>query len=70
MGTSTFDAVLESIELLSLEDQEALIELVKRRVIEHRRTQIAENIVRAKEEYQSGQVFRGNVTDVIAALNQ
>lgn len=66
---TSFNQVLESIESLSIEDQEALVDLVKRRLIERKRATIAENIAEAKEAYRAGQVFRGTVDDVIAELN-
>jgi hypothetical protein len=66
--SSVFNSVLNSIEALSPEDQEALITLVQKRLVETRRAEIAANIVQAKAEYQAGQVFRGTVDDIIAEL--
>ncbi|MGB7085094.1 MAG: hypothetical protein WBD47_06045 [Phormidesmis sp.] len=65
---STFDQVLESIETLSIEDQEMLIKLIHQRLIERRREEIAENIAQAKKDYETGKVFRGTVEDVITEL--
>ncbi|MGV0023722.1 hypothetical protein [Phormidesmis priestleyi] len=70
MQSATFGGVLDAIESLSIEDQEALIALVQHRLIERRRTEIATNIALAKAEYQTGQVFRGTVEDAIAELNR
>jgi Mor family transcriptional regulator len=70
MQTLTFDQILENIDRLSVEDQEVLIDLVKRRLIEQRRAEIARNIVEAKAEYQAGQTFRGSFDEVMAELNQ
>jgi hypothetical protein len=70
MQTSTFNQVLENIESLSIEDQEALMELMQRRFVERRRAEIAVNIAQAKEEYQADQVFRGTFDEAIAELNQ
>ncbi len=67
--TSTFNQVLENIESLSIEDQEALMDLMQRRFVERRRAEIAANITQAKEEYQADQVFRGTFDEVIAELN-
>lgn len=67
---TSFDAVLESVEKLSVEDQEVLIDLVRRRLVERRRAEIATNIVKSQEEYQAGQVVRGNVDDLMAELNK
>ncbi|MEW6497264.1 MAG: hypothetical protein AB1589_32890 [Cyanobacteriota bacterium] len=65
-----FDQVLESIEKLSVEDQEALIDLVQRRLVERRRAEIATNIIKAQEEYQSGRVMRGTVDELMAELTK
>lgn len=67
---TSFNEILESVEKLSVEDQEALIDLVQRRLVERRRTEIATNIVKAQEEYQTGQVFRGNVDELMAELTK
>jgi DNA integrity scanning protein DisA with diadenylate cyclase activity len=70
MKISNFDEVLDRIEQLSLEDQVALIDVVKLRLVERRRTEIAQNIADAKAEYENGQAFRVSIDDVMAQLNQ
>jgi hypothetical protein len=65
---SSFDAVIESVEALSVEEQEALLDLVRRRLVERRRAEIAANIARAQEEYQSGMMSRGTVDELMAEL--
>ena len=69
MNASKFNEILEQIETLSSDDQEILIDLVKRRLIERRQDEIADNIALSHQEYQSGEVVRGSVEDVIAELN-
>lgn len=68
MVQSSFNEVLEHVEAMSVEDQEALIDLVQRRLVERKRAEIAANIAKAQEEYQAGQVFRGTVDELIADL--
>ncbi len=70
MQTVTFNGALDAIESLSIEDQEALIAIIQKRIIDRRRAEIASHIVQAKAEHQAGQVFRGSVADAIAELNQ
>jgi DNA-binding transcriptional regulator YbjK len=65
---SNFERVLESVEALSVDEQEALIELVKRRLAERRRSEIAQNIAQAHREYQEGKVFRGTTDEIIALI--
>ncbi len=64
----TFDEVVEMVETLSEEDQEALLDLVRRRRVERRRAEIAVNIAKAREEYQTGQGIRGTVEQLMAEL--
>jgi hypothetical protein len=68
MQSSSFNAVLESIEALPTEEQEILLDLIQRRLIERRRTEIADNISQSTQEHQSGQVFRGTVDELMAEL--
>jgi len=68
--TTSFDAILDMIDALSLEEQDALLDIVRRRQVEQRRAAIAKNITQAKAEYQAGEVFRGTVDDIITELNK
>lgn len=65
---SRFNQVLESIEKLSIDEQEALIQVVQRRIVEQRRDEIAENINRSRVEYTENQVFRGTVAEIMDEL--
>lgn len=65
MKTSNFDAVLESVVSLSIEDQEALLDAVKRHFIDRRRATIAA----AKEAHQAGQVVRGTIDEATDELD-
>ncbi len=69
MQTVTFNGALDAIEALSIEDQETLIAIIQKRLIDRRRAEIATHIAQAKAEHQAGQVFRGTVEDAIAELN-
>lgn len=50
-----FGEVLEAIDNLSLEEQETLIEVLHRRLIERRREELAKDVQHAQEEFQAGQ---------------
>ncbi len=69
MQTATFNGVLEMIEAMPIQDQIALIEVMQHRLVDSRRTEIANNILKAKVAYQEGSVFRGTVDEAIAELN-
>jgi hypothetical protein len=53
-NTMPFGEVLEAVDKLSLEEQETLIEVLRRRLIERRRGEIARDIQQAQEEFQAG----------------
>jgi len=67
---SKFQQVLENVESLSLDEQEALIDLVCRRLKERRREEIAANITQAQIDYRTGNVVRGSVTEIMAELQE
>ena len=50
-----FGEVLEGIEALSLEDQEILIDILQRRIIERRREELVRDIQQAQQEFQAGE---------------
>lgn len=67
--TMQFNQILDMIDNLSVDEQEDLISIVRHRQIERRREEIANNIAQARQDYQQGEVFRGNIDDIIAELN-
>ena len=56
MNTLTLENVIEYIENLSVEEQEELFELIKKRRIERRRSEIAENAKNTFEALEKGTV--------------
>ena len=53
-NVATFNEVLESADKLSLDEQETLAEILRKRLIDHRRTELAKEIQEAQQEYQEG----------------
>jgi ribosomal protein S1 len=70
MQTSNFERVLDDVEALSVDEQEALIQVVQRRLTERRREEIAATIAQARADYQEGDVFRGTVEQIMNELRQ
>jgi hypothetical protein len=66
----TFQEALEIIESLPDYQQEDLIEIIRQRLIEHKRELLATNISEAKEEYAKGEVKKGTVDDLIRELSK
>ena len=68
--TSHFQEIIETIEELSIEDQELLLEIVHKRLIEQKRSNLAERIAEAREAYRKGEVRRGTVADLMKVLDE
>lgn len=66
--TVTFQEALDVVESLPEEQQENLIDIIRRRLIEHRREELAEHIKEARAEYRRGEVRRGTVDDLMEEL--
>ncbi len=49
-----FAQVLEAADQLSLEDQESVLEILHRRIIDRRREELAREVREAEEEWQAG----------------
>ncbi|MDJ1173447.1 hypothetical protein [Roseofilum capinflatum] len=60
--------LIDSIEQLSIEEQDYLFELIRKRRIEQRRLEIAANTEALKQEFKQGSAKRGTVDDLIADL--
>ena len=49
---ATFGEILEAADKLTLEEQEALMDVLNRRMIEHRREELAKSIQEARKDYK------------------
>ena len=63
-----FQEALEIIESFPEEQRESLIEIVKCRLVEERRDQLAQGIKEAREEFRRGEVKSGTVDDLMREL--
>lgn len=68
MSIISFQEIIDSVEKLSLDDQDYLFELIKRRRIEKRRLEIAANAKATLESLKQGTAKKGTVDDFIADL--
>jgi hypothetical protein len=53
-NTTTFVELLDAADRLSLDEQETLLEILQRRMVEHRRQELAKDIRDAEQESQAG----------------
>lgn len=64
--TARFDEVLDAVESLPEEQQESLIDIVRRRQIDRRREALAAGVEEARKELARGEIQRGSVDDLLA----
>lgn len=69
-STTTLDQVLETASQLPQEQQEMLIEILKRRHIESRRAEIAADIKQAQADFKAGLLKPQTADEAIAELRQ
>ncbi len=70
MGPVSVKDALELNETLSNDERWTPIDIVKRRLLEARRDDIAENISVAREEFTRGEVRNGFVDDLLRELHE
>ncbi|WP_447974928.1 hypothetical protein [Nitrospira sp. Kam-Ns4a] len=63
-----FQEVIEMVEALPPDDQALLMQIIRQRLIQHRRTELAADIAEAREAYRRGEMRRGTVADLMAEL--
>lgn len=68
--TITFQEILDIIESLPEYQQEDLIDIIRHRLIDHKRELIAKNIREARKEYMGGKVKKGTVNDLMRELSE
>jgi len=68
--TMIFQKALDVVESLPEYQQEHLIDIIRHRLIEHRRELLAENIREARKEYARGEVKKGTVDDLMKELSE
>jgi hypothetical protein len=66
----TFNNILNEIEELSDEQQESLIDIVKKRLLEKRRDEIAEDAKKSLLEYQNGKLHPERAEEIISRLHK
>jgi hypothetical protein len=60
-----FHEILEQMEHLSAEDQEALMDMIRRRRAALRRAEIAENVRKSTQEFAAGLANSGTVDELM-----
>jgi hypothetical protein len=66
--TSEFQQVIEAVESLAPEAQAILVDIIQKRLKQRRRDELVQAVKEAEQEYITGNVRRGSVTDLVAEL--
>ena len=68
--SATLNSLLAKVDKLPLEQQETLVEVVRHRVIEERRKQIAGNAEKTLRAFRLGKAKSGTVDDLRKAMKK
>jgi hypothetical protein len=68
MERGVFSEALEAADKLSLEEKEALIEVLQRRLIDQRRDELAQEIQAARQEFQAGQCLEASPEELLKEI--
>ena len=70
IGSSVFQEAIEGVESLPVDDQLLLVEIIKHRLIQHRRAELTTAIAEAREAYRTGNVRRGTPEDLLKEVEE
>jgi hypothetical protein len=68
--TTSFQTAVELVEVLSIEDQIALIDLFQKRLVHQKRSILTQTITDVRAEVENGAVKFGSVDDFLAELDE
>lgn len=68
--TSKFQKLIDSIEELSLDEQELLIEIVRHHLDMKRRSELIAEVSEARRAYKKGEFKQGTVTDLMKDMEE
>ena len=61
----SFNEILEAADQLSLDEQTTLLEVLRNRIIEHRREALALDVQQARREFEAGQCLPMSPADLL-----
>jgi hypothetical protein len=70
LAKSNFQQLIESVEALPIDDQEILVEIINKRIIEQRREELVADMEESLEDYRRGDVRIGTVDDLLRDLEE
>lgn len=67
-NTISFNELLEAVDHLPLDEQESLIDVIRRRIAAHRRQEIAGLVSSARKEYKTGKLLPESPDDIMQSI--
>lgn len=67
---TTLNDILSKVEKLPVEQQETLVEVIAKRLIEERRERIANNAEATLKAFRASKAWRGSVSDFRKAMKK
>ena len=64
----SFNEVLDAVEQLPIDEQESLIDVIRRRIAARRRREIATLVSSAREEYRTGKLVPETPEDIMRSI--
>jgi hypothetical protein len=64
----SFNDLLEAADALSLDEQESLIDIIRRRIIERRREEIEKEVQIAQAEYAAGKTVVASPDEIMKEI--
>lgn len=62
---ANFAEIVDAADELTLDEQESLIDILRRRVAQRNRARLVREVVETRNEYQSGQSVKATVADIM-----
>ncbi len=62
---TTFSDVVDAADDLSLDEQETLVEILRRRIAKRNREALIRDVSEARNEFQTGQARASSVSDIM-----
>ena len=70
VNSSVFQKAIEGVERLPIDDQMLLVEIIRQRMIQHRRGELVTQVAEAREAYRTGNVRSGSADDLLHELDE
>ena len=67
-GTTVFQEVLDAVDTLPVQQQEDILQIMQKRMVEKKRGELAAAVREARAEYDRGEVQKGTVAELMKDL--